>query len=253
MLTLVIMGRIINCVGNDGSLNKIVFYVSYELSKNKRVCLIDMCYGMNQMIYLFDNFPKLDLKDYLVGEKNIKSVISKVDKNLFLIKTNNVFFDYQKHNLEIKDLIIKISYEFDYLFLVGSLLNFEMLDFRNEVSSELLILIDNMLESVMFAKNILKRSWGFDNLKNKKIILHNYKVIGEIRGYALSKEKIEEILKTEVLYVKTKLPEGKHVKNRTNKLIAKSIEKNKTLIVNYKRKYTGVVGWIRRMFYEKFE
>ena len=253
MLILFVMGRVINFVSNDNCWRECVFDLSKELSKKRKVCVFDLGYGMNQIIYLFSPLPRVDLREYLVGDKNQKEVLNKVVKNLFVVKTSSVFFDYKKYNLEIKDLIRKISFEFDYIFLVGVVGEYEMLDFRNLLSNEIFIIIDNTIESVMFAKNILKKCWRFENLKNKKIILNNYKVIKEIKGEMLSKDKVEEVLKIEVLFIKSKLPCGKGNVNKIKKLLCVAIENNSTIILNYEKKFRGVVGFFRRRFYEKFE
>ena len=247
------MSRIINVVSNDTHVYDLISNLVIELSKSKMVCLIDFGFGLNQIIYLFDEYPKNDLREFLIGEKNQNDVLNKVMHNLSIIKTNSMFFDYKAHKNEIKDLINKVSFDFEYIFLVGEVGDLEILDFRNLVSSEIFILIDNKLGSVMFAKKILKRAWKFKNLKNKKLLLNNHKTIKEIKGDMLSKEKIEDILKCEILYVKPKLLMGSLIQKRSLMQLVSAVENNKCVITNYKKKYLGVFGYFRRRLYEKFE
>ncbi len=223
------------------------------LSRKKKVCVMDMDFGINQTICLFNNFPRYDLKDYLCGEKGIREILENDKINLYLLKSNYVFYDYMKHRDEIKNLIKKIEIDFDYILVVGFVCDDLKMDFRNSISNEIIIVINNSLQSVCFAKNIIKKCWRFNNITNKKIILNDYKVIAEINKKALSKNKIESILKLEVLFVKGLLNKNKNVRKLEFEKLAATIENNNSKFYDYKKYYKGLIGFFRRKVYEKFE
>lgn len=212
-----------------------------------------MDFGVNQTVCLFDNFPKYDLKDCLIGDKRFEDVLCTSYKNLQLLKCNNVFFDYLKYKEEIKKIINNIEVDFDYIFIVG--FNYDELkfEFRNSISTEIIFVADNSVQSICFIKNILKKCWAYNNIINKKIILNNHKVIAEINGKAISKTKLEEILKIDVLFVKGLLTLNKKIKKIEVELIADAIEENRPIVYDYKKYFKGITGFFRRKFYERFE
>lgn len=247
------MGRVINFVGNNfGSGSKLIFDLANRLSKSKKVCLLDMDFGVNQMVYLFNGIHKSDLKDSLLNGKNYHIALNKVDKNLSVVKTSNIFFDYKKFDFEISLIVKNIAHDFDYVFLVGFMCDTKILEIRNRISSEMFLIIDNRLESLMFAKNMIRRCWNFDNIKNKKIIISNYNLIGEKEGKMLSLEKIESTLNIEVLCIKPSFIFGKKNKNRINEYIKTSVEENIKILYDYKKQIRGLFGFLRRKFYGKF-
>ena len=89
------MARIINFVGNDAQNGcDLIFNLAKVLSRKNKVCVFDMDFGINQICYLFDSFPKYDLKDYLLGEKRFADIVAENGKNLFLVK----FYLLSLHN-----------------------------------------------------------------------------------------------------------------------------------------------------------
>ncbi|MBP3581551.1 MAG: hypothetical protein J6J33_02240, partial [Clostridia bacterium] len=138
------MARIINFVGNNAANSgQLIFEISKLISTKNKVCIFDMDFGVNQTVCLFDNFPKYDLKDCLIGDKRFEDVLCTSYKNLQLVKCNNVFFDYLKYKEEIKKIIKNIEVDFDYIFIVG--FNYDELkfEFRSSISTEIIFVADN--------------------------------------------------------------------------------------------------------------
>lgn len=251
---IVLMARIINIVSNDAvSGGKLFFEIATRLSKFKKICVFDMNFGFNQVVYLFDKYPRFDLKDFLIGDKRFEEVIGACGKNLYLIKSNNVFFDYLEYVKDIKRIIKKYEVEFDYIFIVGFLCDVKSLDFNCSISTEVLMVIDNSIQSLFYAHNIIKKCSEYKQIINIKILLNNHKIIGEISGISLSKEKIKQVLKTEILFALGSVVINKKIRNKELDLLVSAIDKNTEIEYNYKKHYKGLREFVRRKIYKKFE
>ena len=248
------MARIISFVGNDAQSGSVlIFNLAKTLSRKYKVCVFDMDFGMNQTCCVFENFPKYDLKDCLIGEKRFFDVVAENGKNLFLVKSNNLFFDYLKHKEDIKLLVKNHETEFDFLFIVNFVFDERKMSFINSFLTEIIFIIDNSLQSICFAKSVLKKAWKYECIVNRKVILNNHKVIAEINKKSLSKSMVESTLKTDVLFVKGKIKFSKKKEKKEMELLAKSIDENTPIFYNYKKQFNGVIGYFRRRIYEKFE
>ncbi len=249
------MCRIINfeCCDENSGCHLISNIAKLLASDGNRVCVIDFDFGINLTSYLFSPIPRIDIKEYFEAKCLQDKILNSVTKNLFVIKTSNSTFDYQRYLQDFEILIKKITEKFDYIMLVGGFRNGEVINLKYAISSELIIIIDNEISSIRYARLALKKAWGYDNLKNKKIILNNYRIIKELKGKLFSKNDIEEILKVKVLCVVPKLNLSKIDMLTVNKILLKSVEENTPFENDYKKRYKGIIGFFRRRLYEKFE
>lgn len=255
------MARIINFVSATGGVGKssLIFLSSQKLAQmNYKVCIIDGVFGLNSYSKIVE--AKVDLKDYLCG-KVTREVLNKIDRNLYLVKSDCLNFDYSKHLKFINYLIEEISNYFDFIFIDSNAL--DKLSFCSllSVSSEVLMIVTDNEISLQNNAKLCSEILFQNNILNFKIIVNKARIIKEINEKVLGKNEIEKILKRRVLFVVPKLYKNNFIvlsktNNLNNKILTEfcySLITNEEQKFEHQKYYKGLVGFIRRKIYEKFE
>lgn len=255
------MARIINFVSATGGVGKssLIFVSSQKLAQmNYKVCIVDGVFGLNSYSKIVD--AKVDLKDYLCG-KVTREVLNKINRNLYLIKSDCLNFDYNKHLQFINYLIDEISNYFDYIIIDSNVLDKISFCSLLNVSSEVLMITTDDEISLQNNAKLCSEILFQNNILNLKIIVNKARIIKEINGKVLGKNEIEKLYKRQVLFVIPKFYKNNFLKitksnNFNNKILTEfcySIITNSEPKYEPQKCYKGLVGIIRRKIYEKFE
>lgn len=257
------MCRVVGFVGTNGGVGQtsLLFEISKSLaSKNFKVCVFDACFNNNAVIYKFKQKHQRDLAEYLLGDFSESFVLNKESRNLFFVKTNNRQFDYFEHMKLIKVFVEKIKNEFDYILFdineKGAKMS-EIFFCLNEV----MIVSEDSKIAVMNAHRIIKQLSFFCNITNIKIIMNKVRVVNEIKGNALKPEDVELILGVDVLFTVPKFFKKNyfnyHYITKNQKIIIERLSNsfitNTNNVLEYEKKYKGVIGFFRKRITEKYE
>ncbi len=226
-----------------------------------RICAIDFNFRMNDLSQRFLAEAKFDLKDFLLGRINAGGICQKESENLYFIKSNAPRFDYMKFSGNIKDLIKDISAEFEYIFIDINCFDEENFKLAKTVMTEAFLIFENSEISIKLAARTMQKF----NLKNNKIdvklLFNKSKIIGQIKRKYLDIFDVESVLGREVFfefplffkYNKNTGSERQVLLQKTVKEFCNSFITNKPIKINYKKTYFGLIGKIKRRFYERFE
>ena len=113
------MCRIVGFVGCGCGIGKttLIYELSKRLSSDYKVCVIDGYFNYNSLSLLYGDKCQNDLKDYIVGDYSENFSLNRINNKLYVIKTNNVEFDYEAGFSLISHLINEISNDFDYILI----------------------------------------------------------------------------------------------------------------------------------------
>lgn len=239
--------------------------ICFELSKKlaergNRVCVIDFYFSMNDLSAKYEE-AKFDLKDYLIGKIGNDGITEKICDNLYFIKSNSSKFDYLRFSQDITYLIKSLSFKFDYILIDINSFDLRILSLGLEIINEAYLIFDNEPNSIRMVSRYLKILRMKENIKNIKLLFNKSRIIGQLNKDYLSRVAIEEILNNDVIFEFPKF--FKYNNSTTNKLMGfngKIMDKfcnsfitNKTLHLTYSKTYKGIIGKIKKRFYEKFE
>lgn len=250
------MCRIVGFIGVGNNINKsdIIVNIAKNLSHQKfKVCVIDVNFGYNETIYEFQKSKSTDIKDYLLGKRGIVDSLNEINQNLFFVKCDNVFFDYEKYLKDFTVLIKYIANRFDFIFVDLNYFNTKVYDYFLNIINECFIVMSGENSSIKLSRKIIQKQSLYENIKNQKIILDNYKVVSKINHKILSETDIEDVLKVKVLSVIPKIKFNyKYITKIYNELSYDFITNNGNAIY-VEKPYSGAIGLLRRKLYEKFE
>lgn len=250
------MCRIVGFIGVGNNIDKsdIIVNIAKNLSHQKfKVCVIDVNFGYNETIYEFKKSKSTDIKDYLLGKRGIVDSLNEINQNLFFVKCDNVFFDYEKYLHDFTVLIKYIKNRFDFIFVDMNYFNTKVYEYFLNIISECFIILSGENGSIKLSRKIIQKQNLYENIKNQKIILDNYRVIGKMNHEILSVSDIEDVLKVKVLFVIPKIKFNyKYITKLYNRLSYNLITNNSE-VESVEKPYGGVVGLLRRKIYERFE
>lgn len=258
------MCRIISFLSAKGGVGKssIIFELSKELShKNYKVCVLDSYFNMNSLSCKYEKNNGVDLKEYLVGSTRALETINKFSDNLYYVKTNQITYDYISVSKLIKFFIYEISKKFDYILLDVNCFNDEILSLMLESSNEAIIVLNDNSDVIRNTTKLIQKVYLYSQIKNINLVINQARVALELGGKALGEREIKDILKQEILFVFPKFYNGnifnQNFKKVTNKnfiqKFCKSVVDNCREYIDYAKSYHGLLGSLRRKFYEKFE
>lgn len=257
------MCRIVSFISGAGGLGQtsIIFELSKRLAERKfNVCVIDGYFNLNS-ISLKLNTEGVDLKEYISGNASLNDVLITAQKNLKFVKTNCATFDYLSHFEQIKYFMLEISEQFDYILIDVNSVGKKQLSLALESSNEVVLIMDNDPYCLRNGAKLLQKVYLYKNILNINIVLNKMKIIAEMNNHALGEEDISDIFKIEPLFVFPKFYKynvfNMANSSTTNSIIldkfCSSFITNQRRIIDYKKKYHGLIGFFRRKLYEKFE
>ncbi len=263
------MCRIVSFVSSKGGVGKssLIFSLALGLSKKQRVCVIDSYFGMNQLSLMIEDYFNLynkdsfDLKNYLNGSLSLSEVINLANDNLFYIKSNNATFDYLSHYELLKFFIEQLSSEFDYIFIDVNTFCNKTLSLFFETSNEMILVLDDSEVAVRNSSKLIQKSYFYDNIKVRNLVISKARIITQIYKKCLNQNDIEEILKLQVMFVFPKLLKNNFFQNKNLRLkdkimlakFVKAFKSNQFVDSGAVSEYKGLLGYIKRRIYFKYE
>ena len=254
------MSRVVGFVaaGCEINFSEIVSNLARIISKkNYKVCVIDTYFSCGEVSFEFVSNQIVDYKEYLMGRVGAIECLNKENENLFFTRCNSLVFDYENHLIDFDVTIKKASENFDYVFVVINYFDDKIFSHFLSKVSELVIVTNGEVNLIRNSKKIILMSNKKENIVGTKIIVTNHKVIGEIERKNLSILDIEKVLCTKVIFVFPKLKIGYNNKTKeTCELYLRlcyNFITNEKFYFDYKKPYRGLIGFVRRRMYEKFE
>lgn len=258
------MCRIVSFVSSSGGVGQTSLI--YELSKmlaekNCRVCVFDGHFNLNVISLKYKSNLCHDLMEYLTGNINAVDALCSENSHLKFVQTNMVTFNYLAHYELIKVFVSELSEHFDYILIDTNSCAKKQLSLMLECSNEVVMMLSNEVISIRSGAKFLQKIYFYENILSVNIVLNKVKVIAEISGRALGEKEISEIFKMPLLYVfplfyKNNIFGGfasrKMLKKMMNEF-CKSFMLNERFQSNYKKQYDGIVGFLRRKIYAKYE
>lgn len=259
-----IMCRVISFVSVKGGIGKtsIIYEVSKVLSeKDLKVCVFDAYFNINNLSNLYNERNSNDLKEYILGRLGTYNVLNRYRHNLYYAKTDNDNFDYLKHLNLISFFINEISEYFDFILIDVNNFCVSVLESMIMVSNEVLVVIGDDDLEIKNAKNLVSKIKNYNNIKSLKIIINKKRIIATLNKKVKNKNCIEKILNSEVVFqipkfYKNNLLNIKNVSKNKKKLIDNlcySIITNNYIDLGEEKRYKGIVGFLKKMKYFKYE
>lgn len=258
------MGRIIGFIGVKSSVGSTT--LCFELAKNisqqnYKVCVIDFYFAINDLSQKFRSESKFDLKDFLIGKIGIDGILERDENNLYYIKTNKPYFDYNSYSDDIKGLINMLSYKFDYILIDVNSFDLKNVKLACTIIKEAYIIFDNEINSIKLIERKVKLIKQFASLDMINFVLNKSMIIGQLNKKYLTRLEIEELLNEDIIFEIPKLfnynnfnkKKSMNYKEKIMVRFSNSFITNKTLHLNYSKKYKGFFGKIKRRFYARFE
>ncbi len=234
--------------------------LGYKLAMlGRRVCIADLDFGLNNLDVVtgVEHLVLYDIVDSIEGKCRVKQALvqSPQCKNLYILPSAHSFSKSIVTTDSVSELIDGLSESFDYVLIdcpagVGG-------GFHRAVaaSDEAFIVTTSQISSLRDADKVLGILRGY-NLKRIALVVNMVRGDLVADKVMASPERIEDILKTEVIGV---IPEDDNVlllnagelppeseANKAFKTLAINVDKNKNKIYKYMANYTGVLGSIRR-------
>lgn len=255
------MCRIISFISARGGLGKtsIIKYLSEALAKrDKKVCVFDGVFELNNISLKFEREKGVDLADFLIGKICSFAALNKASENLFFVKTNEVGFNYYSKSELILRFIFEISQSFDFILIEVNALDFKNLALFLKSCNEVFVLVNQDSEVLRNTFKLLKQLNYYQNITNVKLLINEFKVISQIKNQLLSEEEISKILKTEIIFSFQKFLKNNpfNFKSSEPKIEEKfysSVMNNCWQKFDYKKNYKGIFGKIKQKIYLKFE
>ncbi len=256
------MARKIVITSGKGGVGKtsISANLGYKLAvMGKRVCVADLDFGLNNLDVVtgVEHLVLYDIVDGIEGKCRIKQALiqSPECKNLYVLPSAHSFSKSIVTTDSVSEIIDGLSEIFDYILTdcpagIGG-------GFHRAVaaSDEAIVVTTSQISSLRDADKVIGILKGY-NLKRISIVVNMVRGDLVAEKAVASPEKIEDILKTEVIGV---IPEDDFVllrnagelppeseANKAFKMLAVNVEKGKNKIYKYMANYTGFLGSIRR-------
>ena len=256
------MGRIINFVSAKGGVGKstLVYFLAHKLSeKNYNVCVVDGYFYYSSFSCYWSN--QKDMKSYLLGEQNMFYALNKINQCLYFAQFDSVSFDYYTNMDMIKYFVLKAANNFDFVLIDSNLFDKKSFDMFLTVSSEIFLVTTSDICALKNSAKLLSKIKRYKREISVKIVLNKMKIIGEIEEKILSENEIEKLLKSEILFSIPylfkhnffKMGNKRFLKNEIIQYFCYAVITNKNVKNNYQKKYRGLVGFLRRKIYGKFE
>ncbi len=257
------MGRVISIVSGKGGVGKTTITANLGIALSKigaSVVVIDADIGLNNldMVLGVENKVMYDLVDCINGKCRIVQALVDIDStdNLFLLPSSRSE-DRQKLTEEILNkIIIKLRSNFDYILIDSSAGIGNLFNLATKCADEAIVVVTPHISSVRDADkviNLLK----LQHKRNISVLVNRMRGDLVLRKEMLSHEMIESLLKTKIVGI---IPESDElsVKNnileieedeqvtRAMEIFARNIFNEKFLIFDYRTKYKGFLGVLRR-------
>ena len=256
------MGRIINLVSAKGGVGKstLIYFLAHALSKkNYSVCVVDGYFYYSSFACFWNN--ESDVKNYLLGEQGMFDAINKVNQNLYFAKFDSVGFDYYLHIEAVKHFVCEVALEFDFILIDSNAFDKKSFDMFLSVSNEIFLVTTSDICALKNSAKLLSKIKRSKSEKCVKIILNKEKIISEIEDKILSEVEIEKHLKTEIVFGIPYLFKYNFLKMGNKRFFKSKIIHNFCYFVitnqkvknDYQKKYKGLLGFLRRKIYGKFE
>ena len=257
------MGRVILFLSAFGGVGKtsLIYRVSQNISSmGIKVCDVDLNFRFNHLSNLFNYNDEIDLKKYLYGTYGTFEVLNKVNDYLYYVKTD-LNFEYEKHIDLICYHISEIKSKFDYIFVDTNATNDYILNPILSTVDEVFIICTDVEIDIFRTQKIVKKLSKFKNINNVKLILNKVRIVHSIKEKCLNEKDINEILKTDIIFVVKKFYKNNHFLNAENKKFNPKILKNLSYsIITNKRQgyciqkeYFGIIGWLKKIREYKYE
>ncbi len=258
------MCRIVSFVSGSGGVGQtsLIYSLSKMLSeKNFRVCVFDGHFNLNVISLKYNSVEEHDLMEYIAGNLGALEVLCSENAYLKFVKCNCITFNYLAHFELIKAFILELANHFDYILIDANSNAKKQLSLALECSNEAILILSNELCSIRSGAKILQKIYFYENILSVNIVLNKIRVIAEICGNALGEKEISEIFKIAPLFVfpkfyKNNIFENKKAGTKTEKMLyefCESFLSNERIESDYKKQYSGLIGYFRRKFYEKYE
>lgn len=258
------MGRIVGFIGARPGVG--VTTICFELSKllankNARVCVVDFYFSMNEISIKLEKEIGLDLSDYLIGKIDFDGIVQRYDNNLYFIKSNKSRFDYLKYSKEIKDLLLTLSFQFDFILIDINSFDFRNLELALNIIGEAYVIFDNEPNSIRITTRLKKILKSKSNIQNINFLLNKSRIIGQLKRKYLCRKDIEELLCSDITFEFPKFfkynnfyyKKQSHERMRLFDNFCHCFISNKVLHMYHAKKYKGVIGRLKREYYAKFE
>lgn len=257
------MCRIISFVSAEGGVGQtsLVFILSKKLSEvGKKVCVVDGAFGYNVLSQKYKLKSEVDFKEFHTFAVMPEEVLNKVNENLFYVKTNDSRYDYNFNGELIQYYINEIKDLFDYI-LIDVCGEGKSRELFFGVSNEIVFVVSDREEILVNAYKLLSKIKKLKNILSVKVVINKARVIKQMCQKCLLSSEIEEMLKTEVLFVIPKFYKNNYLKvfdydKKCDKFLNQfcySIITNKPCIIDYKKYLKSPIGFVRKLVYAKFE
>ncbi len=258
------MSRIVSFVGSKGGVgvSSLVFELAKYIARSGcRVVVFDANFGFNEISLMFAKRGEIDFKDYLTGRVTDADVINLAERGLYYIKTNKPDFDYIKHKPLIKEFFAKIRERFEYILIDVNCFNFLSLSLMFDISSECVIVMGDTKTDAINAYKISTKINNYKNITNTKLVINKANIIMQKNKKRLNASEVSNLVFREVLFVIPRFVKRcyfsyKRKTKSQQKIIlyfCNAFITNKNYIIDYQKKYSGLIGLVRKKVGAKYE
>ena len=257
------MGRVIVVASGKGGVGKTTVAANLGIALSKigaSVVIIDADVGLNNldMVLGAENRVVYDLVDCINGRCRIVQALVEIDgcDNLFLLPSSRSE-DRQKLTDELlTKIVLKLRSNFDYILIdssagIGSLFNM-----ATKCAEEAIVVVTPHVSSIRDADKVISLL-KLQGKQNINVVVNRIRGDLVLRKEMLSHEMIENLLKTKVIGV---IPESDELSIKNNileliedenvdhaiNILAKNVFNEKNYIFDYRTKYKGILGVLRR-------
>ncbi len=258
------MCRIISFVGSRGGVGKtsIILTLAEQMrNQNKKILLIDGYFSINDLAMRFDVKKEIDFKEYITGDAREYDVLNYAKHNLLYLKTNKTNFDYKRHESVFCEFINNISKNFDFIFIDVNNNDFENLNLFLKYSNETIIVMGDEKIDVLNSYKFIQKIRYFKNITNIKIVINKAFIVGQLSGERVSDSDVQNLFETDVLFVFEKFYKFNcfsfksitKKQKKMMKLFCNVFITNNPYLINYEKRYCGIIGYFRKRVAKKYE
>ena len=173
------VGNLIAFTSGKGGAGKSVLSLNmaYSLSsQGKKVLYADLDLNFANAHILLNMIPPKNIKDYFEGRSLIKNIITKVDKNLFLLHGNSGAMEingFIKRKIEsLINELKKISVNYDFVFIdTGQINDLQQMEFL--LNSDLIVLITSPEPTAVMDAYVIVKMLNKHNCGDNKFVIVN--------------------------------------------------------------------------------
>lgn len=173
------VGNLIVFTSGKGGAGKSVLSLNmaYSLSsQGKKVLYADLDLNFANAHILLNMIPPKNIKDYFEGRSLIKNIITKVDKNLFLLPGNSGAMEingFIKRKIEsLINELKKISVNYDFVFIdTGQINDLQQMEFL--LNSDLIVLITSPEPTAVMDAYVIVKMLNKHNCGDNKFVIVN--------------------------------------------------------------------------------